>query len=1260
MQNLLTALFFFCFLNLNAQTGNRLFNYAETTKPPAAEAQYHEPLAAKATLNLDLKNITDEFSVALNLPQGIEYNLTAEKIDRRHPVGNVDIYYGSTGDPAWAHLPHYRDVVMTVNRNSGNMVMHIFSADGTFNVMPNADGTYRVSKEETPDCISDRHHGFNAGAQNFLDPAKMMMSGCNEQDDNNDYVVDMYFGYSHQAAAQIGDIQAYSVAQIETVNVGFQNSLVTDIYLRLVNLGVSEHHVGVIGGSINTFFDHFQEDFNNSGADMGAFYDSFFPGANNGGGFAGVPGRASINAAASGAVFRHEWGHNSGSRHCPTDGGGTATYASGWNNGNGATHMCGNAINFFSNPNINDAQGDAIGDAVNGDNTRNITERRTVYSGYAKHITPYDAADTGAACPLDFAQGRYTIQNVASGNFLSPTGTGAQGDGIDQATAQGSTELWDIVHFRADLYTIYNAATGRVLDVFSSSSSPGANVGLWTTNGGSSNQLWKLEEQASGNFTLSPNSNSLCLQVINGESAEGDLVIQDICDGTTDAEWILTPNAGTGNAALTFAVADVDASCAGSEDGSATVIPTGGSGSYTYAWETGGTAATEPNLSAGDYVVTVTSAGRSYFTTVNVGGSVPLIPEYTTTNNTPTAGGTIDITNVQNASGATTYAWSDGGTGATRNGLAGGTYTVTITSGGCTDVQEIRIFDGLDPGTEYVIQHLASGLYLQPRNGSLGQSAAIVLGNCPTDAEAYRWRADAAWANVFRFRNQEAGSTNRYLTVRDQGAVGDSLRLTGWTSGNTENFVLTQTGAGTFTLRSNANDSGLSVSGNNAGDFILQTDPGTGAADDFVFIPIVACNPDASGTACDDNDTTTDDDQVNLLCGCCGVPNECFGIGDADSDKNCTDTDCDDNDDTVFLFSPCDDADANTVGDATDESCACVGRPMTCTETGNGLDNVARVGTATVRNTLGSSPGAEVLNDGNLDGIYDNGTVWHSSNSFSWANIELLQEEMIKEVTVYPRTDCCNTRLNGVYILVSDVPFSDPDLSLAQLIAEADFAHEIPTNYNSTDPYTVTVNTLGRHVRLKANSEFMNLAEIEVRTCPQASAALPVELLSFTGETAVKSNDLFWSTVRESNNAGFTIQRSLDNRTFTDIGYTAGAGDSETETAYTFSDQNPPRGTAFYRLLQTDFDGTESYSAVISLTRTDGKDWQIYPNPLGTGRTLTVSAAVDTEFELLSLNGKLLNRFAPGSTRLSLADLPAGVYLLRNRADGMTERVLVY
>ena len=1235
-----------------------MFRFEE--KPASTEENRPEFFELTADLNIDLKQVGASFNTTLNLPGGINYSLSAEKIDRRHPVGNVDIYYGSTGDPAWAHLPHYRDVVMALNRNSNKMVMHIFTGDGTFNVMPNADGTYTVTEEATPDCISDRHHDFAAGTQNFLDPAKTMMSGCNEQDDNGDYVVDMYFGYSHQAAAQINDIQAYSVAQIETVNVGFANSLIDDIYLRLVNLGVSEHHVGVNGSSINSFFNHFQDDLNNSGADMGAFYDSWFPGANNGGGFAYVPGRASINAATSGAVFRHEWGHNSGSRHCPTDGGGTATYASGWNNGNGATHMCGNAINFFSNPNINDAMGDAIGDPVNGDNSRNITERRTVFSGYAKHITPYDAEDTGAACPLDFTQGRYTIQNVASGNFLSPTGSGAQGNKLDQATVQGSTELWDIVHFRADLYTIYNAATGRVLDVFGSSSSPGDNVGLWTTNGGSNNQLWRLEEQASGNYTLSPNSNSLCLQVINGESGDGDLVIQDICDGTTDAEWVLTPNAGTGNPALTFAVTDTNASCAGSSDGSATVIPTGGSGSYTYTWNSGGTAATESGLSAGAYTVTVVSGGRSYFTTANVGGSAPLIPEYTFTNSTPTAGGTINITNVQNAGTTTTYTWSDGGTGAARTGLAAGIYTVTITSDGCTDVQEIRIFDGLDSGTEYVIQHKTSGLYLQPRNGSTGQSAAIVLGACPTDEEAYRWRADISWANLFRFRNQAAGNTNRYMTNRTQNAVGDSLRLTGWTGGNSETFVLTKTDENTYTLRSNSTDAGISVSGNSIGDYLLQTEPGTGAADDFIFIPIVACTPDASGVACDDNDTTTDNDQINLLCNCCGEPNECFGIGDADSDGDCTDTDCDDNDANEFVYSPCDDNDPDTIGDALDPDCNCNGRPLTCSETGSNLQNVALLGTATARNFYFDSPGAEVLNDGNRDGVYGNGTVWHSGANYSWANIELLQEEMIKEVTVYPRTDCCLDRLNDVYILISDVPFSSPNLSIAQLLAEADYAHQIPADYDSSAPYTVTANTLGRHVRLKAPNNVMNLAEIEVRTCPQVSAILPVSLLSFNGKAEAKTNELYWETATEINNAGFTVQRSSDRQNFSNIGYINGAGDSNMRLSYNFSDVNPPSGTVYYRLLQEDFGGVKAYSEIISLTRNAGKDWQIYPNPLGTGRVLTVRADGDTEFELLTLAGKILNRFAPDSTRLSLRDLPAGVYLLRNRADGLTEKVLVY
>ena len=1228
--------------------GGFLFDYAATDGPLRTTDPH------SATLNVDPLALSESFTVKLNLPGAHQYAATFDRIARRHPVGKVAIYHGTTHDPAWAHLSHYRDLILAVDEQSGRLVLHAFTADGVFSALPNADGTYTVAEEMTPECTQDggtRPGGLFQEAP--APPAAARMSGCNEQDQNGDYVVDMYFGYSHQAAAQLGDLTAYSVAQIETVNLGLQNSQVPDLYLRLVDVGVRDIHVGVVGSSINAFYNYFLDDFNAAGADMGAFYDTAFPGANNGGGFAFVPGRASINAAGSTGVFRHEWGHNSGSKHCPTDGGGTSAYSSGWSNGNVNTHMCGNNINFYSNPNLTDANGTPIGSATEADNTRNITERRTVYSGYAQHTIPYDAADTGNGCTgTGPAEGRYYLRNVASGNYLSPVGNGQSNQYIDQSATAGATEEWDVHRYTSGQYFIYFAAANKALDLYGGSGTAGANVGTWSINNNSSNQRWRIEPVGNGNFRIRPVLNAFCLQIPAGQTAAQDLIIQDDCLGTTDSEWQFVPvtNSAAAHPPVQLNIATTAAACNGVSSGSITLTATGGNGTYTYAWSNGATTASLANVPAGSYSVTVTSNGRNHYTTAAVRSGKLLTPEVSTTDATLTTGGTATVSGLANATAPVTYAWSDGGSGANRANLAGGLYTVTITDAdGCSDQRQVQIFDAPADGTELVIQHVASGLYLHVLQGNTSGDLEypIVLGHCPTDDLGYRWRADKSFANVFTLLNVRA---NRRLTPRSLEGTGNPFRVTGF-DGNTERFRLERNAAGNWTLVSNQTLHGVGGSNLGHGDALVQTEPNTGTPAELRFLPVVA----GSGTACDDSDNTTDDDQINLLGQCCGAPNYCYGIGNADGDRDCTDTDCDDTTAAIYVGATCDDADATTFRDAYLDDCGCTGCETTGSAGTDVLTNVAGNGTVTVSSNYPGAAPASALVDGDTNGNWFDGTVWHGTTSSDLVEIDLGGAYPLREIVIYPRTDCCTDRLNNAYVLASDQPFSGNDLET--MIGAADLVYRVPANYNSGAPLTIELGHTARYLRVRATTSLLNLAEIEAKVCP-LQAALPVDDLRLTGRADGAVNQLQWTTRRERANAGFAVERSTDGIGFETLDWVPGRGDSEAASTYRYTDARPAARTHYYRLRQVDFDGTTSYSATVAIARSV-IGWHLAPNPVGAARELRIGGAATGGFELLDLTGRTLRTYAPGERVLRLAGLPGGVYFLRHRADGSVQRVVV-
>lgn len=97
---------------------------------------------------------------------------------------------------------------------------------------------------------------------------------------------------------------------------------------------------------------------------------------------------------------------------------------------------------------------------------------------------------------------------------------------------------------------------------------------------------------------------------------------------------------------------------------------------------------------------------------------------------------------------------------------------------------------------------------------------------------------------------------------------------------------------------------------------------------------------------------------------------------------------------------------------------------------------------------------------------------------------------------------------------------------------------------------------------------------------------LPIELLAFTGECNDKRVILRWETASETNNDFFTVERSMDGGNFESIGVIHGAGNSNINNEYDFTDvqdfSNRPH-ILYYRLKQTDFDGMFSYSGIIAV-----------------------------------------------------------------------------
>jgi len=176
---------------------------------------------------------------------------------------------------------------------------------------------------------------------------------------------------------------------------------------------------------------------------------------------------------------------------------------------------------------------------------------------------------------------------------------------------------------------------------------------------------------------------------------------------------------------------------------------------------------------------------------------------------------------------------------------------------------------------------------------------------------------------------------------------------------------------------------------------------------------------------------------------------------------------------------------------------------------------------------------------------------------------------------------------------------------------------------------------------------------------------LPVELTSFTAEARHATAHLTWITASEKNNKGFAVEASAEGITFRRIGWVAGQGSTSVSTTYRYTDgalATYGATVVYYRLRQTDTDGTESFSPVrtVAVPRNLASSLQLWPNP--TRGHVTVSGlASDQPVQLLDLTGRVLLRAilpATGSLDLVLpVGLPSGVYVVRG--GGHSRRLAV-
>ncbi|MEN7547253.1 T9SS type A sorting domain-containing protein [Rapidithrix thailandica] len=176
------------------------------------------------------------------------------------------------------------------------------------------------------------------------------------------------------------------------------------------------------------------------------------------------------------------------------------------------------------------------------------------------------------------------------------------------------------------------------------------------------------------------------------------------------------------------------------------------------------------------------------------------------------------------------------------------------------------------------------------------------------------------------------------------------------------------------------------------------------------------------------------------------------------------------------------------------------------------------------------------------------------------------------------------------------------------------------------------------------------------------SQPLPITLLYFQAEARDSRVYFSWATASELNNDYFTIEVSQDGKEFYAVQEVGGAGTSEQMETYQEVLPARPWPVSYYRLKQTDFDQSSTYSPVVAVKWEAPEEvLTVYPNPVegtelhiqalvGGKGTLTVFDAVGMPvYRKVFAQEESAREF---NSTLDLSRLGRGMYTIRMEING--------
>jgi len=147
--------------------------------------------------------------------------------------------------------------------------------------------------------------------------------------------------------------------------------------------------------------------------------------------------------------------------------------------------------------------------------------------------------------------GTYTITARHSGKVLDVYNSSTANDGnVDQWTyvAGAANQKWVVENLGSDTYSIKALHSGKSLDVAGNSLVDGADINQWTYNA-TANQKWKIESVGSGYYRIVSVNSGKCVDVVANSTADGAAINQYTCSGTNNQSFTFQSTTATARTA---------------------------------------------------------------------------------------------------------------------------------------------------------------------------------------------------------------------------------------------------------------------------------------------------------------------------------------------------------------------------------------------------------------------------------------------------------------------------------------------------------------------------------------------------------------------------------------------------------------------------------------------------------------------------------------------------------------------------------------